>query len=229
MSRAKETADGAVCVLTSGGIESAALLSDALGRATRVIPVYVKSGLSWESAELPALKLFLKKLHSPRLRPLEILELPMKDVYGRHWSVTGRGVPGASSADQDVYLPGRNLVLLAKAACLAVSRGATAVEIGALGSNPFPDASPLFFARMAGTLSQALGTRIDVRAPLSKLHKPEVVRRFAALPLELTFSCIRPRGRKHCGACNKCVERKKAFFEAGVPDRTRYAVKGIAA
>jgi 7-cyano-7-deazaguanine synthase len=43
------------------------------------------------------------------------------------------------------------------------------------------------------------------------------------LPLELTFSCIRPVRDQHCGDCNKCAERQLAFRNAGLADRTPYA------
>ncbi|HEY5599987.1 MAG TPA: 7-cyano-7-deazaguanine synthase, partial [Candidatus Manganitrophaceae bacterium] len=42
------------------------------------------------------------------------------------------------------------------------------------------------------------------------------------LPLELTFSCIAPKGRLHCGRCNKCAERIRAFRSSGFSDPTRY-------
>jgi 7-cyano-7-deazaguanine synthase len=45
------------------------------------------------------------------------------------------------------------------------------------------------------------------------------------LPLELTFSCIRPAGERHCGSCNKCAERRQAFASAGLKDPTDYNVK----
>jgi 7-cyano-7-deazaguanine synthase len=44
------------------------------------------------------------------------------------------------------------------------------------------------------------------------------------LPLEQTFSCIRPERDLHCGRCNKCAERRHAFAEADMADPTRYAV-----
>ena len=47
------------------------------------------------------------------------------------------------------------------------------------------------------------------------------------LPLEFTFSCLNPKGYEHCGECNKCVERKKAFFAACVFDKTKYKKPGI--
>jgi 7-cyano-7-deazaguanine synthase len=43
------------------------------------------------------------------------------------------------------------------------------------------------------------------------------------MPLELTFSCIAPAGSLHCGQCNKCAERQRAFRLSSMPDPTRYA------
>ncbi|MDP3543948.1 MAG: 7-cyano-7-deazaguanine synthase [Elusimicrobiota bacterium] len=44
------------------------------------------------------------------------------------------------------------------------------------------------------------------------MHKADVARLAARLarrfPLELTFSCLRPRGVKPCGNCSKCAERR---------------------
>jgi 7-cyano-7-deazaguanine synthase len=47
------------------------------------------------------------------------------------------------------------------------------------------------------------------------------------IPLELTLSCMNPRGGLHCGMCSKCRERRDAFNEAGIDDPTRYAVQPI--
>jgi 7-cyano-7-deazaguanine synthase len=38
----------------------------------------------------------------------------------------------------------------------------------------------------------------------------------------LTFSCMRPVDGKHCGTCNKCAERRRAFASAGLSDPTEY-------
>src|SRR3989338_1828072 len=104
-----------VCVLTSGGIESSVLLWDALNRYDNVTPVYIKNRLRWEDAEIFWLKKFIRNLRSEKLLPLRILDLTMHDVYDAHWSITGIKVPGASSKDEAVYLPGRNIVFLSKA------------------------------------------------------------------------------------------------------------------
>src|SRR6516165_904622 len=107
-------------VLVSGGLDSAILLGDALrtrvGQAflSAITPIYVRCGLSWESVEFTYLERFLEALHCPTLRPLVVLDQPIADVYGPHWSITGKSVPDAASADEAVFLPGRNLLLLAK-------------------------------------------------------------------------------------------------------------------
>jgi 7-cyano-7-deazaguanine synthase len=36
------------------------------------------------------------------------------------------------------------------------------------------------------------------------------------------MSCLRPVDGVHCGACNKCAERRKAFALADLPDPTLY-------
>ena len=215
------------CVLTSGGLDSAVSLSEALERYDSVTPVYVRNHLRWEKTELVRLRQFLKAIACHRLKALQVLDLPMKDVYARHWGMTGAGVPGFKSSDSAVYIPGRNIILLSKAACFAALHGIPVIEIGVLAANPFPDGSPAFFRKMSAVLSEGLGKNIEVRAPFRGLKKEALILRGRKLPLWLTFSCIRPRKGVHCGECNKCAERKKAFFAAGVADKTKYVKAGL--
>ena len=51
----------------------------------------------------------------------------------------------------------------------------------------------------------------------------EVIERGQGLALEHTFSCINPRTGLHCGSCNKCAERRRAFAALGTRDATAYA------
>src|SRR5262249_36643105 len=104
-----------LAVLVSGGLDSAILVGEALRSHPAVHPLYVRSGLHWEAVELRCLRRFLAAVRAPALRPLVLLDLPVTDLYGEHWSLTGRGVPDADSADEAVFLPGRNVLLLAKA------------------------------------------------------------------------------------------------------------------
>jgi 7-cyano-7-deazaguanine synthase len=214
---------GKVGVLTSGGVESAALIAWALERFTRVTPLYVRAGLRWESAERRWLGRLVTRLASARLDAPVVLDVPVRDLYGRHWSVTGRGVPDADSPDPAVYLPGRNLLLLSKAAVYAALRGLDALAVGPLQDNPFPDATPAFFEAMGLAIRRGLVAPIRIEAPFRARHKADLIVQYRGVPWDLTFSCIRPIGLRHCGRCNKCAERRKAFVEAGVQDPTRYA------
>jgi 7-cyano-7-deazaguanine synthase len=100
--------------------------------------------------------------------PLEILDLPIADLYGEHWSVTGVNPPDDRSPDEATYLPGRNILLLAKAGVFAAANGCRAIVLGALAANPFPDATPTFFEAMATALGHGMGLddRLSIETPL---------------------------------------------------------------
>jgi 7-cyano-7-deazaguanine synthase len=137
-----------------------------------------------------------------------------------------RGTPPAyDTPDEDVYLAGRNVVLLSKAAVYCAAEGIHRVAIGPLAGNPFPDATPAFFEAMSRALSLGLDHGIEVAAPFAALHKADVVKLGVALgvALEMSLSCMSPRDGLHCGLCSKCRERRDAFGEAGVLDPTVYA------
>jgi 7-cyano-7-deazaguanine synthase len=211
-----------LAVLVSGGLDSAILLGEALRDAAAAHPLYVRHGLFWEPAELDHLRRFLDVVACPALRPLRVLEMPVADLYGNHWSLTGRGVPGADSPDEAVFLPGRNVLLLAKAMLWCHLHGVPAVALAPLEGNPFPDATPAFFAAYQDVVNRGIGGTVRVLRPYAGLTKVEVLCRGRGLPLGRTFSCIRPAGGRHCGRCNKCAERRRAFADAGLADPTEY-------
>ncbi len=120
--------------------------------------------------------------------------------------------------------PGRNVLLIGLAAVWCSTNRVHQIAIGSLDENPFPDATPRFFADYARLLSDALDHDVAIVAPYRGLHKAELIRRHPDLPLGLSLSCMQSRQGSHCGACNKCAERRRAFVEAGVADPTPYAV-----
>ncbi|MFM2097359.1 MAG: 7-cyano-7-deazaguanine synthase [Planctomycetota bacterium] len=209
-------------VLVSGGLDSAILVGHLLQQGESVQPFFVKGGLRWESTELQHLRSFLAKISRPTLRELVVLDMPLADVYGEHWSRSGL-VPDARSPDDAVYLPGRNLLLIVKAAVWCQLRGIPQLALAPLGSNPFPDASTGFFHDLQNALNHTLNHRIEILRPFATQSKLEVMRLGVGMPLECTFSCIDPVGDTHCGRCNKCAERRHAFQIAEIPDLTPYA------
>ena len=213
-------------MLISGGIDSSILCVDLLNEYSRVYPLYVRSGLRWENVELDRLRAFLKwSSHShPGVEPLTILDEPVGQVYGEHWSTESRiAVPGSETSDEAVYLPGRNILLAAKAAVWCRLRNVETLAFGTLKGNPFPDSTPEFFSDYTSVLNRGLKGRLRIVRPYEQLSKIQVLERGAGLPLHLTFSCLDPVEGHHCGLCNKCQERRNAFLQLGWPDNTDYA------
>jgi 7-cyano-7-deazaguanine synthase len=216
-------------VLLSGGLDSSVLLAEEAVRED-VQPIYISVGLGWEEAERQAVRAFLSGgIQSDAVRPLVALTVDMTDVYpAAHWARTGQA-PGYHTPDEDVYLPGRNIILLGKAGVFCAAAGIDRLVIGTLDHNPFPDATPAFRGAMETALSLGLNHRLRIAAPYARVGKAEVVKRGqqAGVRLELTLSCMNPHQNdggfpKHCGRCSKCRERHDAFLEAGVEDRTDY-------
>lgn len=228
MPRSSAAADASrpFAVLVSGGLDSAILLAESLQQYPAVWPLYVQFGLFWEKTELHHLRRFLDAIRTPALRSLTVLDMPVADLYGEHWSLTGIGVPAAGTPDAAVYLPGRNVLLLAKAMLWCQLHGVPTLALAPLESNPFPDATPTFFEGYEAIVNQAIGGAVQVVQPYRGLHKEAVLQRGRHLPLQWTFSCIRPQGGQHCGACNKCAERRDAFLRTGMPDPTVYHREG---
>jgi 7-cyano-7-deazaguanine synthase len=211
-------------VLFSAGLDSAVLLARAAAEG-RTHPVYVRAGMAWEGEEIAAAARLLGSApFAGSVEPMVTLTVDMRDVYpSHHWAVRGEA-PAFDTPDQDVYIDGRNVVLLAKASVYLARAGLSRVLIGPLAGNPFPDATPEFFAAMAQALSLGLGATINIEAPLAAMTKADVIGMGASLgvPFELTLSCMQPSDGLHCGRCSKCRERRDGFREASIPDPTHY-------
>jgi 7-cyano-7-deazaguanine synthase len=218
-------------VLFSAGLDSAVLAADALLQG-RVRPIYVGVGFAWEEEERRmAARLLAAPPFAGRVDPIVTLTFDMRDVFPpSHWAIRGEP-PAFDTPDEDVYIHGRNVILVSKASVYmsrTAARGSDPERmrllLGTLAGNPFPDATAGFFAAMSRALSLGVGAPLAIEAPFATFHKADVIRRGVELrvPFELTLSCMQPRDGLHCGRCSKCRERRDAFREAGVSDPTPY-------
>lgn len=216
-----------IAVLCSGGLDSAVLVAEAAAAPDAAVqPIYISVGFAWEAEEQAMLRrLLASPVFQQRVLPAVHLRFDMSDVYpATHWAIRGEP-PAFDTPDEDVYIDGRNVILLSKAAVYMARNKIARVLVGPLAGNPFPDATPEFFDAIAQALSLGLAAPITIGAPFASLDKSDVIRRGLDLrvPFELTLSCMQPRDGLHCGRCSKCRERRDAFRDAGVTDPTPYA------
>ena len=131
------------------------------------------------------------------------------------------------------YVPARNTIFLSLALGWAEASGARAMFIGvnALDYSGYPDCRPDFIAGFEAladlaTKAGAEGEHFSVRAPLLHMSKGEIAAEAARLGLDagMSWSCYDPTAEgKHCGLCDSCRLRSRAFTDAGLPDPTVYA------
>ena len=131
------------------------------------------------------------------------------------------------------YVPGRNLIFLSLAAAYAEALGSSILYFGAnvIDYAGYPDCRPGFIKAVEtvlheGTKAGLQGKSIEIRTPLLRMTKAEIIRLGLVLnvPFRLTHSCYDPTGPIACGQCDSCLIRKRGFAEAGVVDPIQYAV-----
>lgn len=137
-------------------------------------------------------------------------------------------VPDGHYADENMratIVPFRNGIMLAIAAGLAESRHLTHLMLANHSGDHFiyPDCRPEFVDAMSSAISSGTLDGITILAPYTHISKADIVRRGAALGIDYTetYSCYKG-GEVHCGSCGTCVERREAFADAGVEDKTTY-------
>src|SRR4029453_7015271 len=116
MVQKRENETQGVAVLCSAGLDSAVLLADAAATG-RAVPIYVATGLAWESAERNLLdRLVAAPPECKNGDAVLTLHVDMRDVYpATHWAIRGEA-PAFDTPDEDVYIEGRNIILLSKPA-----------------------------------------------------------------------------------------------------------------
>ena len=212
---------GKCVVVLSGGPDSSTVAYWAKKQG------YDVQGVSYIYGQIAAKEVEHAKLIAQKLGiPLKVIDLSsLKEIFAGITSLCDKTIEMTPTFSQPIIVPFRNAIFLSVAVAYAVSTGATKILYGAQGSDqPFyPDCRKEFYKSFETTAKLGTGKEITVEAPFSDLQKSAIIKLGAELgvPFHLTWSCYLD-GIKHCGKCESCVNREKAFKEAGVHDPTEY-------
>jgi len=232
-------ASSSVVCIVSGGIDS--VCTAAYLKKEKNCSLYFLSYLYGQRAgnEIQAARHFARILNVKDHRIVDIRF--MKELYRNSNVLTDheQGLPG--SFDYSVVVPIRNVIFISIASAWAMSMKATLVAYGAhVDDSRYPDCRPEFIRSISTVLNlaeedgikQGMRQAVTVWAPvLQGMSKTELLKRgYSILGDKVfdTWSCY-TNGTKingnylHCGLCESCINRKVAFRNAGLHDRTQYA------
>ncbi len=215
----------AICLL-SGGLDSSVCLYVARSEGYAPIALSIEYGQR-HFREITAARALTKKLVIPHF--FSTLSMPWKGsaLLDKTIKLPKDREEHAMSLEVPVtYVPGRNSVFLSLAMSCAETEKAEAIFIGAnvLDYSGYPDCRPEYLqavgeAMWRGTKAGVEGRKVEIKAPLIKLTKKDIVLlgQKLGVPFEMTWSCYAGED-KLCGTCDACILRAKGFCEAGIQD-----------
>ena len=215
-------------ILVSGGMDSCVTAAMARPENDELAFLHVSYGQRTEARERQAFTDIAD--HYGVKNRLDVSIEYLAKIGGSSLTDANIAVTDADLASTEIptsYVPFRNANMLAIATSWAEVIGATSIYIGAVAedSSGYPDCRPEFYAAFQQTINSGtkLDTHIEIRTPIIKLTKAEIVKKGIELnsPLHLTWSCYRAE-EFACGTCDSCVLRLRGFADAGVIDPIIY-------
>jgi 7-cyano-7-deazaguanine synthase len=171
----------------------------------------------------------------------------MKSLYNKSNALTDSRQEISQEFSQSLVVPIRNAVFLTIAAAWAMSINAKVVAYGAHADDilHYPDCRPAFVNIMREALNTAesdsilsgLRQQITILSPaVMGLDKSTLARtgyKVLGDKIFQTWSCYSDgikvdRDYLHCGQCESCINRKNAFTNAQIEDKTQYATENHA-
>ncbi|MCS7119693.1 MAG: 7-cyano-7-deazaguanine synthase QueC [Nitrososphaerota archaeon] len=214
---------GKCVVILSGGIDSSTVAYWAKREGYEVHAITFNYGQR-AAREIESARKIAKKLNAP-IKVVNVSSL--KEIFAGVTSLCDKSIPVSAGFDHSLIVPFRNAIFLSIAVAYALSVGATHIFYGAQASDrPFyPDCREEFYKSFEQAAKLGTEREIYIEAPFRNILKSEIIKigNELGVPFSLTWSCYL-EGEKHCGRCESCINRRRAFEEAGVPDPTVYAV-----
>ena len=158
----------------------------------------------------------------------------MKKLYGDTNALTSQKKKVPGKFNYSIVVPIRNGIFLSIATAWAFSINASLVAYGAhTGDKNYPDCRPVFSKQIESSFNQGeidgirsgIRKRIQIWSPYkAKLSKKQLLKKgYDVLGDKIfnTWSCYK-NGKVQCGQCESCNNRKAAFAEADIEDKTIY-------
>lgn len=229
----------AVCIV-SGGLDSVCYAASLAGDYDIYMITFAYGQRA--SREIERARHFAKVLKAKDHKVVDISF--MKSLYGMSNALTDGRQKLSGGFEQNLVVPVRNAIFITIATAWAMSINAKAVAYGAhTGDIPhYPDCRPAFVRAINEALNiaesdgVAAGQRqeVTIMSPaVMGMDKPSLLKigfKMLGDRIFQTWSCysdgIRAgKGYIHCGRCESCISRKKAFTTARIEDKTRYATE----
>ena len=170
-----------------------------------------------------------------RLKEHKIVNINfMKELYGNTNVLTDSKKNIPSKFNYSIVVPIRNGIFLSIATAWAFSINASLVAYGAhTGDKNYPDCRPAFSKKLESSFNQGeidgiksgIRKKIEIWSPYkAKLSKKRLLKKGYSVLGDSIFnswSCYK-NGKVQCGKCESCNNRKAAFLEAGIEDKTLY-------
>jgi 7-cyano-7-deazaguanine synthase len=210
-------------VVLSGGPDSAAVAYWAKSQGYQIYPITFNYGQIAVKETEAAQKIANRLDTATKIINLSAL----KEIFSDVTCLCNKDIPLTEEFSSPIIVPFRNAIFLSAAVAYAVSAGASHIFYGAHGSDEpnYPDCRREFYEAFERAARLGTETDITITAPFNGYKKSELLKEAVKLgaPLELTWSCYRD-AEKHCGRCESCTNRKRAFAEADLVDPTEYEV-----
>ncbi|WP_423792789.1 7-cyano-7-deazaguanine synthase QueC [Methanocaldococcus indicus] len=225
--------------ILSGGLDSTVATLIAKKEGYDILALTFNYGQKAAKREINSAKKIAEILGIEHL----VINLDFVKMFKKSALITNKDIPKLKIEDLDkdivyetmkaVWVPARNVIFLAIAAGFGEDRDAKKIFIGINKEEgtTFPDNTLEFIDRYNKVLELGTLNKIKIEAPLYNLTKEEIVKLGKNLEEELnveilkySYSCYKDNGEDflHCGECESCVRRKRAFILANVKDETKY-------
>ncbi len=225
--------------ILSGGLDSTVATMYAKTLGYDILALTFDYGQKSAKREINSAKKIAKILDIEHI----VIKLDFTKYFKKSALITNQEIPKLSIEDLDsdivydtmraVWVPARNVIFLAIAAGFGEDRDAEKIFIGINKEEgtTFPDNTIDFINAYNKVLELGTLNKIKIEAPLYDKTKEEIVKLGKELEeklnveiLKYSYSCYKDNGEDllHCGECESCVRRKRAFINAKIKDDTKY-------